>query len=398
MNAATIDKEHLPIFRKAGLLATGTLELRGYRSNEVYDSVKIPEDGSSNVAVISKSKTARFDYTRIPCYTSPAADDQGRVRGCWTHGLTAKEIEVIKSYNVPVFFVDQLLENDRGGKYKGDSELVLQHGRFFDLSDPAQMAEVKVLMHVSLVAEKPEEASEVSPYYFHVIGQEKERAKESMKTERSAFELVWNTDIKPIVWKQVLTIIAREHRKVINLRDEEAYQFILQDIAKENPRAILEAYHRPTRQHYAKAYSYIMAGALYGETEDGPFYINSGSSENREMVAKTMAELVKLVSNPNQDKIIRIEKLMEQIEDMSKQSKVRQEKHVLSLLDRFLVTDEDLEEEERVIIKFPKSQLPRASKNTLMGYLTTHNLTDLIKEDIALDDLRQLFIDNQLVE
>ena len=285
-NAIFYPRQHEELLRKAGLLGTGFLEVRAVQR---YKLQNVSEDGIT----FREEKRPEIDDIATG-NTSPVFDSSGLIAGYWANGLTSEEKRIInEECGVPFFYLNEPNNPLTGKPYHPDTILSLNEGQLFNLSNPRDVAYVRVLFEVvSTIGKDKQEAMDHGAFfYFFSKEEEKQEKEKEIKKRKGAAAL-----IDKLSKKQKRDCV----RILILDGDYPADPYINEDIAEEifdevafsMPYEVLRAYDTEKKENYICAKALIHSGHIEANSIDGPYFKNPTVCGQKTHLADSLSELM----------------------------------------------------------------------------------------------------------
>jgi hypothetical protein len=285
-NAIFYPRQHEELLRKAGLLGTGFLEVRAVQR---YKLQNVSEDGIT----FREEKRPEIDDIATG-NTSPVFDSSGLIAGYWANGLTSEEKRIInEECGVPFFYLNEPNNPLTGKPYHPDTILSLNEGQLFNLSNPRDVAYVRVLFEVvSTIGKDKQEAMDHGAFfYFFSKEEEKQEKEKEIKKRKGAAAL-----IDKLSKKQKRDCV----RILILDGDYPADPYVNEDIAEEifdevafsMPYEVLRAYDTEKKENYICAKALIHSGHIEANSIDGPYFKNPTVYGQKTHLADSLSELM----------------------------------------------------------------------------------------------------------
>lgn len=285
-NAIFYPKQHEELLRKAGLIGTGYLEVRAVQK---YKLQTVSDDGIT----FREEKRPEIDDLATG-NTSPVFDSSGLIAGYWANGLTTEEKKIIhEECGVPYFYLGEPNNPMTGKPYHADTVLTVTEGQLFNLSNPRDVAYVRVLFEVvsTIGKDKQEAIDHGAFFYFFSKEEEKQEKEKEIKKRKGAASL-----IDKLSKKQKRDCV----RILILDGDYPADPYVNEDIAEEifdevafsMPYEVLRAYETEKKENYICAKALIHSGHIEASSIDGPYFKNPTVYGQKTHLADSLSELM----------------------------------------------------------------------------------------------------------
>ena len=290
-NVQAYPKKHEELLRKAGLLGNGYLEVKAihrYKIQQVsedgitFETRKVPE----NDDLASTATTAIFD-------------SNGLIAGYWANGLTTEERRIInEECGVPYIYLNEPINPMTGKPYNSDTLLRIVEGQVFDLSNPKDVAIVRVLSQVvsTIGANEREARDNDAGFYFYSKEEEKQQKVETVKQRKGAAKLVEELNTKQK--RDIVRIMALDGDLPVdyNIGKDQAVE-VFDDVAFTMPTEVLRAHETGSKEQYIAVMTLIRSGHIEEGSKDGPYHKNPTVYGSRIHLADSMSELIKKIES-----------------------------------------------------------------------------------------------------
>ena len=279
-------KQHEELLRKAGLLGTGYLEVRAVQK---YKLVNVSEDGIT----FREEKRPEIDDISSGA-TTPVLDSSGQIAGYWANGLTSEEKRIInEECGVPFFYLNEPVNPMTGKPYHADSTLTVTEGQIFDLSNPRDVAYVRVLFEVvSTIGKDKQEAMDHGAFFYFFSKEEEKAEKEKeIKRRKGAAALIDKLSRKEKRNIVRILILDGEYPADPYIGEEQAEE-IFDEVAFAMPYEVLRAHETERKENYICAKALMHSGHIEAGSIDGPFYKNPTIYGQKYHLADSFSELM----------------------------------------------------------------------------------------------------------
>lgn len=393
-NTIFYPKQHEELLRKAGLLGTGYLEVRAVQK---YKTVNVSEDGIT----FRDEKRPEIDDLATG-NTSPVFDSSGLIAGYWANGLTSEEKRIInEECGVPFFYLNEPTNPLTGKPYHPDSVLSLSEGQLFNLSNPRDVAYVRVLFEVvsTIGKDKQEALDHGAFFYFFSKEEEKQEKEKEIKKRKGAAAL-----IDKLSKKQKRDCV----RILILDGDYPADPYINEDIAEEifdevafsMPYEVLRAHDTEKKENYICAKALIHSGHIEASSIDGPYFKNPTVYGQKTHLADSFSELMVKI-----DTHFDLMKAYRELEGIVVgENRIEKERYVRDAASVSFLSKHGLYEkgEQHNVVTATKKQVPANLKfmniKQLIDYMDSENIVHDFTENSSLKEAKEYltnYIDNQ---
>jgi len=279
-------KQHEELLRKAGLLGTGFLEVRAIQK---YKLETVSEDGIT----FREEKRPEIDDIAFG-NTSPVFDSSGLIAGYWANGLTTEEKKIIhEECGVPYFYLGEPNNPMTGKPYNSDTVLSVTEGQVFDLSNPRDVAYVRVLFEVvsTIGKDKQEALDHGALFYFYSKEEEKVEKEKDIKKRKGAAVLIDKLSKKQKRDCVRILILDGDYPADPYISEEIAEE-VFDELAFSMPYEVLRAHETEKKENYICAKALIHSGHIEASSIDGPFFKNPSVYGQKAHLADSFSELM----------------------------------------------------------------------------------------------------------
>lgn len=279
-------KQHEELLRKAGLLGTGFLEVRAVQK---YKLQNVSEDGIT----FREEKRPEIDDLASG-NTSPVFNSSGLIAGYWANGLTTEEKRIInEECGVPYFYLNEPNNPLTGKPYHADTILSLNEGQLFNLSNPRDVAYVRVLFEVvsTIGKDKQEAVDHGAFFYFFSKEEEKQEKEKEIKKRKGAASLIDKLSKKQKRDCVRILILDGDYPADPYISEDIA-ENIFDEVAFSMPYEVLRAYDTENKENYICAKALIHSGHIEAGSIDGPYFKNPTVYGQKTHLADGLSELM----------------------------------------------------------------------------------------------------------
>lgn len=285
-------KEYYNLLYDAGLIGTGTVMIHAY----ISDAKRVTLDESS--ATWMHTKEPVYDRSGKDLYmeTTPLEDTNGLIVGDWTTGLTKEKIKTIhEECNIP--------------KFDLTTSIRLYHGKEYDLSNPRDMAEYKLLenKHGAICFSKSDCETFECDFYFVSREADRRVVKDNLRKRMAAVLLINEASEK----MKALCVTLLSHMGKIALRndvEDEDMHMLFDELCLDKPKLIRMVYDLEDKDSYLMLYEMISYGLLYKTGEEGPYHRPLSASDSGgegKVFAESTSKALKALYSPVNAKLRR---------------------------------------------------------------------------------------------
>jgi hypothetical protein len=278
--------KHEELLRKAGLLGTGVLEVRAVQK---YKLQQVSDDG------ITFREERRPEIDGIATGVTTAIYNQsGLIAGYWANGLSADEKRIInEECSVPFIYLNEAINPITGKPYQPDTYLHVKEGQFYDMTNPRDVAMVRVLFEVvSTIGQNKQEAVDNGAmFYFFSREEEKAEKAKEVKMRRGAAALI--DKLSNSEKHKIVRIMALDKDiPADSFLSVEAAVEIFDEVAFSMPTEVMKAANTDRKEDYICAKSLIDSGHIESGSIDGPYYKNPLVYGQKIHIADSFPELM----------------------------------------------------------------------------------------------------------
>lgn len=376
----TYPKQHEALLRKAGLIGTGKLEIRGIHRIREHE---VSEDG------LTYTKVRRPDEEDILTGGSHVVfNDKGQIAGYWANGLTKEEVDTIHNEcNVPLYYLGRPVNPMTGKPDIPDSYIHISEGEVLDLSIPAQMAKAMLLMQMpGLIGINKQDASENDAYFFfYSVVEEQKEKKLEIKERMDASKLVG--ELTKADKKETVQIMSHQGALSVDpYITEENAAILFDELCFTMPKQVLIAYNQERKADYICIHTLISSGHIDTATKDGPYYKNPVIYGQRTHLADTETELMKrIVTFP--DLMKSYKEIQSYVDTGTNREAAMTNSLVQDLLSQHMPKTDEVDEDEAYTIK----NLNKASMFKLMA---DRGISHTFTNDSDIKEIKEYYLEN----
>ena len=382
-NNATYPSKLKGLLVKAGLIGTGILEVRSLR---VSKTVRVAEAYEGANALEFEKKEIALDQDVQRGWTSCVKAKNGSIAGYWANGLTKVEQELINTEaGVPYFYLGD--ENNK------DTQFSLFHGKEYDMSVPAQAAEVRCLLETTVIGHNKQDAMDLDcEFYFYSKEEAQANKKKRNSKRRQAVALVETLNVKEK--REVLRMMHYLGSISIDpyLSEVDA-ELSFDDIAYDKPLAMLKAYEHPNKYEHIMIHALRDAGAIELGGDGGPYYKSAQFFGAKTMIAETLLKCYKAIKAEHE--LLAMFKRLEKDNSYDPDAGQKSMSSTISdLLKSHLVTADEDNDGNNVGDDPMVEVINKSNRKTLFKMIEDAGLKHEFDENSDIKDIRKFCIEN----
>lgn len=377
----TYPKELESLLRKANLLGSGHVEIRGIHR---IRTKRVSDDGEFF------QEERRPDVEDILTgSTTPVKLRNGQIAGYWANGLTSDEKEKIHiEAGVPYYYLGEPINQMTKRPEYPDTHIAIKEGEILDMTVPAHVAKFNVLVEGVYVGHNKQDAEDNDAlFYFYSRNEEQKRKRNDLKEKKKAFELIDELDTKEK--RQVLRIMTyKGYIAVSHYIDSDDVPLVFDDLCFDMPLQVVKAHNQSNKNEFIICKALLEAGHLRESSEDGPYYKDEVIYGSQEQVAENFAELMKVINSHSDLKkaFYKMEEHIKNVELSDNESTVPNS--ALEIMRRHGLAKE--EDKHDVF----KAMIARATKSKILKLLSNNNIDHDFTGDSSLPDMRELCLEH----
>lgn len=368
-------KQHTELLRKANLLGSGFVEIKAIHR---YKKQEVSEDG---ITFKEESRPEVDDL--MTTSTSCILNQSGQIAGNWTNGLTSEEKRIInEECGVPLFYLNEPINQVTGKQQNLDTIIHVREGQIFDLTNPRDVAMMRVLFEVvsTIGKDKKEAIDNGASFYFHSKEEEKKEKEIETKKRKGAARLI--DELSGKEKRQIVRIMILDGNYPADPFITEAMASeIFDEVAFTMPADVLDAHVKEQKDKYICAMSLIRNGHIEsGSISDGPYFKNQTIYGKKTHIADSHSELILKIDSHHD--LMKAYREMENIvlgENYVEVSNMARETASISFLKQHNITKE-VSEANPFITEVSNDQKTEADKN--ISSVKFMNITQVVE---ALD-------------
>lgn len=350
----------------AGLIGEGSVYIYGHFTTTMQprmnDSDKVWRD----------TKVVDLDTTLDTMSMVPILDENGRILGDWTQGLSIEQIKRInEEAGVPIYRA-----NDKDHEH-GDTPILVHHGMKLDLADPRQMSKFKILYFNDAIALNKKDILEDQDFYFFIPEEEKREKKASFDLRREAINLVNNLGDEAKI--EILNIMSYEHGVVIpESASDSDIVMLFEEQCWDKAAQVLTVYKYPFKETRLMLYTLVAHNVIMSTSHSykGPFHRLSTEAgrDFGELIGENIGEAIKnLGKRENSDLVRKYQSIksgtIKEEDAVSKLMKTGESK-LANLIEQAVLG----QVEYQLPDKITKNWINKAKKHALQAYLSKYEI------------------------